>query len=126
MTKRKLPKRSKHELKRIVEDAVNKVCRLPERGIWFTIDELETDLASPPSRIKTWSTLHFTAKGSPFCCGEPTCHIGAGAVLMKPIFDKIRRSLNLTQEVTIKFVSTSIVHEGVEFHYGVNDDVYGT
>jgi hypothetical protein len=34
-------KRSKHELKRLLEDAIATICKLPRPGLWFVIDEVD-------------------------------------------------------------------------------------
>jgi len=73
--KHSVTKRSKHELKRIVEAAVSEACRLPRRGLWLCVDEIKTS-GNPIDRMRVWATLHFLPEGSPFCCGESGCHLG--------------------------------------------------
>lgn len=123
MARRTVSKRSKHELKRIVEDAVNLQCSLPRPGLWFAIDELQTDRTKPPSRIQAWGTLHFTSDGSPFCCGEPDCHMGPMVDERdRLIADGIRRSLGLVGELTIDLRIGTTYHDGVDFQCGRNGD----
>jgi hypothetical protein len=45
-------------LKRIVEEAVAVVSRLPRPGLWFAVDEIEV-CGRPPERLRIWCTLHF-------------------------------------------------------------------
>jgi hypothetical protein len=111
-------KRSKGELKRLVEEAVAVACGLPRPGLWFGVEELETS-GSPTEYIRVWATLHFTAEGSPFCCGEPQCHLGLFAERLAEIGDQVRRAMGLRQAVSVEFVHIGVqYHAGVGFHYG--------
>jgi len=108
-------KRSKDELKRLVEDAVNTVCA-PGEGLWFCVDEVEVH-GSPPDRFDVWATLHFLPAGSPFCCGEPGCHLSLFGERLRDVADHVRRAMNLTQSLEIDFhdrIATQY-HDGVEF-----------
>jgi hypothetical protein len=67
-------------------------------------------------KITVWSTLHFTSEGSPFCCGEPDCHLHLFGKRLEQIGDHIRRSLQLEQEVTVDMQRTNAeYHQGVKF-----------
>ena len=107
------------------EDMPRELCEavsLPRPGLWFAVEELQTDRTKPPSRIQAWGTLHFTNDGSPFCCGEPDCHMGPTIERDRLIVDRIRRALNLAQAFTVDLLIRTIYHGGVEFHYGMNGD----
>src|SRR5262245_23506690 len=109
-------KRSKHEIKRLVESAVGEACRLPRPGLWFCVDDVEVS-GSPPERIKVWATLHFLPAGSPFCCGEPICHLGNWGERGAEIGDRVRRAMGLRQVVTVDIGDriAANYHAGVEF-----------
>jgi hypothetical protein len=109
------PKRSKHELKRIVEDAVSMVCGLPQPGLSFVVDEVEA-CGRPPRLLRVWYTLHFCEQGSPFCCDGAFCHLSLSGLRLVEIGNCIRRSMNLRQQVEVTFVGRSVnVHAGVTF-----------
>jgi hypothetical protein len=112
-------KRSQHELRRLVEQAVSEVCGLPRPGLWFCVDEVESR-GRPPERLRVWATLHFLPEGSPFCCGEPGCHLGLRGERLRVVGDRIRRAMGLRQEVSVDFGHRIGVqyHPGVAFHYG--------
>lgn len=111
-----LPKRSKYELKRLVENAVVEECRLEGRGLWFCVDELEVS-GHPPERIKVWATLHFLPEGSPFCCGEPDCELGTfQQKRLQRIGDHVRRAMGLEQPIVVDIANVGTnCHEGVTF-----------
>lgn len=111
-------KRSRAELKRLVANAFGRVCGLPRTGFWLNIDEMEF-AGRPPSLIRVWATLHFLTDGSPYCCGEPTCHLGISDNRLAEIGDEIRRSMNLTQAVNVELAALVPKYaEGVAFHHG--------
>ena len=111
-------KRSKGELKRLVIVAVERVCRVPRSGLLLNIDEIESS-GSPPSSIRAWATLHFTKEGSPFCCGEPACHLCLTEDSLEEIGDEVRRAMGLRQRVDVQFASLGVLyHDGVSFGYG--------
>ena len=115
-------KRSIGELKRLVGLAVGRVCGLPRAGLILNIDQVEST-GRPPAKIRVWATLHFTKVGSPFCCGEPGCHIPLGEDGLTEIGEDVRRSMNLRHPVTVEFVSVGVqYHDGVEFHYGEGEE----
>jgi hypothetical protein len=108
-------KRSRHRLKRFIEEIVSDECRLLGRGLLFMVDELAVS-GSPPQRIKVWGTLHFLPLGSPFCCCEPMCHLWLFGDRAERVNDAMRRRLGLRQEVSIEFVCIRPApHNGVEF-----------
>ncbi|WZO97889.1 hypothetical protein EP7_004941 [Isosphaeraceae bacterium EP7] len=110
-------KRSQHEFKRLVELAVADTCNLPRPGLWFCSDEVEA-IGRPLDRLKVRATLHFLPAGSPFCCGEPGCHLGFGE-LSEGIGDHIRRAMRLRQALTVDFGQIGVnVHPGVRLTYG--------
>jgi hypothetical protein len=115
-------KRSQHELKRLVEQAVCEVCGLPRPGLWFCVDDVESR-AHPPERLRVWATLHFLPEGSPFCCGEPGCHLGFSGESLREVGDRIRRAMGLRQAVAVNFGQRVGVHyhPGVAFHYGLRE-----
>jgi hypothetical protein len=117
-----LHKRSQHELKRLVEQAVSDVCGLPRPGLWFCVDVVEPH-GRPPERLKVWATLHFLPEGSPFCCGESGCHLGLRGEILREVGEHIRRTMGLRQEVSVDFGHRIGVHyhPGVVFHHGVTD-----
>ena len=108
-------KRSHHQLKRLVEKALAEVCRFPRPGLWLCVDELETQ-GWPPDRVTVWATLHFTTPGSPFCCGEPGCHLPLRGERLSEAADLLRRDLGLEQSLALDLGSIAAVyHAGVAF-----------
>jgi hypothetical protein len=103
-------------MKRLVEAAVAEVCQLPRPGLWFCVDDLEAS-GNPPERVKVWATLHFLPDGSPFCCGEPGCHLGIRGERLSGIGDHVRRAMGLRQVATVDFGDrvAANYHAGVEF-----------
>lgn len=114
-------KRSEHELKRLVEEAVAEACRLPRPGLWFCVDRVES-VGQPPEQLKVWATLHFLREGAPFCCGEPGCHLGLSVDRLDAVGEHIRRAMHLQQDVTVDFGDRINVdyHEGVTFDSSSN------
>lgn len=133
-------KRSEHELKRLVEEAVAEECRLAGRGLWFCVDRVDTH-GHPPERLVVWATLHFLPEGSPFACGEPDCQLGTFIPeRLDRIGDHVRRAMGLTQAVRVEFLRfpspgdpdqlahsriAACHHEGVEFLYSTDIDWFG-
>jgi hypothetical protein len=107
-------RRSRHELRRLVEEAVAEVCGLPRPGLWFCVDEIEPS-GWPPERLRVWATLHFLPAGSPFCCGEPGCHLGLFGERETQVGDHVRRAMGLEQPVRVEFADRI----GVRYHPGV-------
>ena len=112
-------KRSQHELKRLVEQAVAAVCSLPRPGLWLCADTVTTQ-GRPPARLQVWATLHFLPEGSPFCCGEPGCHLGLFGERLAQIAEHVRRAMHLRQPLQVEFVGgvSVIYHAGVQFQLG--------
>src|SRR5215203_6142935 len=90
-------KRSDHELKRLVEEAIGEVCGLRSRGLWLSVERVESS-GRPPERLKVWATLHFLPAGSPFCCGQPGCQLGLAA-RGERIGEWVRQAMHLRQAV---------------------------
>src|SRR5436305_6745380 len=95
-------KRSEAELGRLVAEAVAEVCGLPRPGLWFCVDRVEA-VGRPPGVLRVWATLHFLPAGSPFCCGEPTCHLGLFGNRLAAVGEHVRRAMRLRQTVAIEF-----------------------
>jgi hypothetical protein len=111
-------KHSQHELKRLVEAAVADVCGLPRTGLWFCTDLVQAR-GRPPEHLTVWATLHFVPEGSPFCCGEPGCHLWLFGDRLRDVGDHLRRAMRLRQEVAVEFSNIGVnYHSGVTFHYG--------
>ena len=100
-------------LSRLIEQIVTDDRDLSRRGLWFGVDTVEVK-GHPPERVLVWATLHFLPAGSPFCCGEPGCHLGN---LSELVSDRVRLALGLTQPVAVEFGDRIGVnyHEGVKF-----------
>jgi hypothetical protein len=115
-------KRSRYELKRLVERAVADICGLPRPGLWFCVDEIEAR-GRPPEQLTVWATLHFLPEGSPFCCGEPGCHLGLIGERSHRVSEYIRHLMHLKQELSVDFGDRVGVnyHAGVSFHHGQSD-----
>src|SRR5438046_8081075 len=108
-----MTKRSKAELKRILEDLIRDQCETRPRGLEFIVDDLAT-VGRPLRKLRIWATLHFTSLGSPFCCFEPGCHLGLFDTKLEQLGDCVRRRLGLRQTFTLEFVDIqSSVHAGV-------------
>lgn len=117
-----LNKRSQHEQKRLVEQAVADVCGLPRPGLWFCVDVVEAS-GWPPEQLTVWATLHFLPEGSPFCCGEPGCHLGLCGERLLRVSEHVRRAMHLRQELSVDFGNRIGVnyHMGVVFHDAQSD-----
>ncbi|MBI4600908.1 MAG: hypothetical protein HY721_03010 [Planctomycetes bacterium] len=115
-------KRSQHELRRLVEHAVADVCGLPRPGLWFCVDKVEAR-GQPPERLTVWATLHFLPEGSPFCCGEPGCHLGLCGERAQQVSEHVRRAMHRRQRLSVDFDDRIGVdyHAGVTFHDGRAD-----
>jgi len=113
---RKTGKRSEAELRRLVATAVAEECRLPRPGLWLSVDRVEV-MGRPPERLRAWATLHFLPDGSPFCCGEPGCHLGLSGDRLEAVGDHVRRAMGLRQPVAVDFGDRIAVryHPGVTF-----------
>ena len=112
-----ISKRSKHELKRIAEEAVASVCNFPRPGLWFAIDDIEVQ-GRPPRRIRVWFTLHFFQQGGPFCCSGVFCHLGAQPERWEEVGNRMRLAMNLRQSVHFEIAGTKAhIHDGVTFVY---------
>lgn len=93
-------------------------CNLPRPGLWLCLDEVETAGRLPHS-IRAWGTLHFNAAGSPFCCGEPMCHVDLSDERLHALGEHIRRSMGIRHPVLVEIVDLRpSYHAGVCFHYG--------
>lgn len=108
-------KRSEAELRRLVESAVRDACDLERRSLRFIATHVVAS-GRPPSRLRVWGTLHFLCDGSPFCCGEPGCHLGFTDA-SDDVNDHVRRSMGLAQQVDVEFGERVDVtyHAGVTF-----------
>jgi hypothetical protein len=113
MERRNKSKRSTHKLKLLVERAVSDEWRL-RPGLWFCVDAVEA-AGHPIERITVWSTLHFSAAGSPYCCGEPMCHLPLASAARDRISEHVRRSMGLDQKVSVE----AFKHVRAEYHSGV-------
>jgi hypothetical protein len=120
---RRSRKRSDQALKALVENVVEEVCGLRARGLLFHVDEVEA-LGRPPERIAVWATLHFTPAGSPFCCGEPGCHLGLMGERLAEVQDRIGGAMGLRQTVILEIGERVRPEYGssVEFHYGGHEE----
>ena len=85
-----------------MEEAVNEVCALPRSGLWFCVNEVETS-GHPIEEIRVWATLHFLAAGSPFCCGEPNCHLGLLGEKLLAVNEHVARAMELEHSVNVEF-----------------------
>ncbi len=125
MTRARPPgRRSEHELKRLVEEAVSDACDLDRARLAFHVDAVEVR-GRPPERLIVWATLHFLAGGGPFCCGETGCHL-ALRERHDEINERVRRSMGLRDEVVVDLDDARI---GVSYHDGVAfrvDDATGS
>jgi hypothetical protein len=109
-------KRSEHELKRLVEQGVVEVCGLDRSGLTFHVLAVEVG-GHPPSAIKAWAVLHFTSAGSPYCCVEPSCHLGLFGAVASEVSDHVRRAMGLEQDLVVDLHNyiRSEYHDGVQF-----------
>ncbi len=116
---RRAAKRSEHELMRLVERAVVDVFDPAKKGLSFLVDAVEAS-GRPPERLKVWATLHFLPSGSPFCCGEPICHLGLfDTGRLSEVSEHVQRAMGLRHEVVLDFgnrIATQY-HAGVEFQH---------
>src|SRR5438034_1158894 len=103
-------------LKRLAEAAVCDVCQLPRAGLWLCVDAVEMS-GRPPRRLRVWATLHFLPAGSPFCCGEPGCHLGLFGERLADVEEHLGAAMGLRQPVTVEFGHRIgvVYHPGVEF-----------
>ena len=99
-----------------VEHAVTEVCGLASRGLSFRVQRVRL-VGCPITRIEVWATLHFLPSGSPFCCGEPGCHLWLFEDRLVQVSEYVRRRLRLKQPVAVVFGDRIDVlyADGVEF-----------
>lgn len=110
--------RSVCELRRLLEAAVRAECSFPRPGLWLCIDNIEVAGRLPHS-LRIWATLHFTSEGSPFCCGEPMCHLGLYDERLEAVGEHIRRSIGVRHRISVEFADLRpVYHAGIRFHYG--------
>jgi hypothetical protein len=112
-----MSKRSEHELKRLIEEAIAHECGLPRPGLWFCIDHIDMH-GKPPEQIGIAATLHFLPAGAPFCCGEPGCHLGLFGPRLSAVGEHVRLAMGLTHQITIELQSEIrvVYHPGVTFN----------
>ena len=84
-------RQSQTELHRIVEQALSRVGLARRTGLWLAIRHV-TVAGRPIHTVRFAATLHFLATGSPYCCGEPVCHLGLSEGCLRAIGDEIRRA----------------------------------
>lgn len=109
-------KQSEQELRPLVQAAVEEACGLPRRGLWLCVDAVEPS-GRPPVRLRVWATLHFLPEGSPFCCGEPGCHLGLFGERLAEVAEHVQKAMGLQQPVTVEFDDRIAVqyHPGTQF-----------
>lgn len=90
------------EIQRAIEATVAEVCQLDGRGLWFGVDQVEV-IGRPIERIKVWATLRFLIEGSPFCCGEPGCHLGLFGDRLAEINEHLSSELRLENTAMVEF-----------------------
>jgi hypothetical protein len=104
---------------RLVEGAVRDVCGLSRRGLSFHVRAVELR-GRPATVLKVWAVLHFTASAaSPYCCGEPECHLGLKGDAGREVDEHVRRAMGLRREFRVDFGDRIDVeyHDGVQFTY---------
>ena len=116
-------KQSTAELVRLVGAAVADECGLPRPGLWLCVDDVRA-AGRPPARLRAWATLHFLPAGSPFCCGEPGCHLPLWPDRLAAVGDRVRRAMGLRQPVAVEFPDWIDVryHAGVRFALPADPD----
>src|SRR5689334_11227813 len=107
------------ELRRLVTQVVCEICGIARRGLWFCVDHVE-EVGKPTERLRVWATLHFLVGGSPYCCGEPGCHLGLFGERLVQVTKRLKRELNVRQHLVVEFVDDIRVHyhPGVKFQRG--------
>jgi hypothetical protein len=110
---------SETELKHIVEAAVAGA-KSERPGLRFVVDGVLVT-GDPARRLLVKSTLHFHDKGSPYCCGEPDCHLGIRfSPRSEKVAEQLRLALNLSPAIVIEFDDIATVYyAGVTFNYRV-------
>jgi hypothetical protein len=102
-------------LKALIEGIVTEECRLPPRGLFFLVQELEVK-GNPPEQIEVTGMLHFLPLGSPFCCMDADCHLCLFADRLETVSELVRNRLHLRQAVQLQFTHIGVsAHDGVEF-----------
>jgi len=98
---------SELELRQIVEAAVVASIGRPLPGLRFVVDRVVV-CEGASERLVVHSTLHFHDKGSPYCCGEPGCQLGARLFCRDgKAANHIRRSLNAQLEIEFEDVAVA-------------------
>ena len=113
-------KRSQAELKRIVRESLSRLGLLSRPHLWLEVLQVEVS-GYPIDSVRAFAVLHFLASGSPFCCGEPSCHLAIGEDRLEAIGDEIRRALGLRQPVSFAFQPDLRAHYQAEvvFDFGL-------
>jgi hypothetical protein len=107
-------KHPQHEWKRLLQSVIDEVCGLPRPGLWLCVDAVDAS-GRPPSSIRIYATLHFLPEGSPFCCGEPECHLGL-MQRIDEIGELVRRKAGSHEPVQVTIADGAIA---VRYHRGV-------
>lgn len=112
---RRPSKHSQHELRRLVRQAVESECDPERQGLALFIDAVEPK-GRPPETLTVWATLHFLAVGSPFCCGEPGCHLGLWGEALDRVSEQVRHAMGLSGDLRVEFRSIGVqYHDGIRF-----------
>jgi hypothetical protein len=64
----------------------------------------------PVERIKVWATLRFLNDNSPFCCGEPGCHLSLFGDRLAEINERLSAELHPPNRVVVEFGDRIGVH----------------
>ena len=98
------------DLHKTIEGVVEAALGGLRPGLRFAVDEVFAHEAEPHI-LRIRSTLHFNHKGSPYCCGEPGCHLGVRR--WAAVTERVRLAAGVS-EVHFEDVAT-VYHAGVTF-----------
>lgn len=108
-------KRSKAELKRLVDGVIREHCETDGRGLTFLTEEIETH-GHPVHTLRVWGALHFFARDEPYCCMEPGCHLWPFEDRLARMETALRRAMRFEHRVALELVSIrSQVHQAAAF-----------
>jgi hypothetical protein len=106
-------RRAEPGLKTIIERAVEAAMNDLRPGLRFAVNEVLVCEAAPHV-LRIRSTLHFHSEGSPYCCGEPSCHLGVRR--WAEVLDRLPLSTGMPPAVELHFEDVAAVyHAGVKF-----------
>jgi len=108
-------KHSKAELIRLLEAGIREEGNLDPAHFFVLVRDVIAS-GSPPEKIIGYVVLRFLPAGSPFCCGEPLCHLNLlGSEGQGRLGEWLQREMGITQCIDVELKIKPEYGSGVEF-----------